>query len=220
LIWPLYSAQVQELLWARYGELSDLQYSCWRVPEGAATCSSCGQCLRIAMTALAAGHNPERMGVDLLKLMSYAPGWSPIASESSSIPNDLVAQRAGSVTAGAIKRTSALRLAIIVLSATPKRSFSRKTWRMLAAYRRLRKRVRDFPHPPTLAVREAFLEWLDPDLRERIAAIYAAYFPLEQRACHSEIFERSRMLTERAISALEIRSAGNAKSVRLSASRH
>lgn len=29
LIWPLYSMQVQQLLWSRYPDLSDLQYSCW-----------------------------------------------------------------------------------------------------------------------------------------------------------------------------------------------
>ena len=80
LIWPLYSMQVQQLLWTRYKDLSDLQYSCWRVEEGQATCSRCEAGMRIAMTALAAGHNPERMGIDLGRLMSYSPNWAPIGN--------------------------------------------------------------------------------------------------------------------------------------------
>ena len=115
LIWPLYSVQVQQLLWARYGDLSDLQYSCWRVEEGQATCSRCEQCMRIAMTALAAGHNPERMGIDLGRLMSYSPEWAPIGQQSPSIPQMQVRQRAGNLVAGAINRTGTLKLAIIYL---------------------------------------------------------------------------------------------------------
>src|SRR5262249_34892208 len=62
LTWPLYSMQVQQLLWARYPDLCDLQYSCWRVEKGQAACSQCEQCLRISLTALASGADPERMG--------------------------------------------------------------------------------------------------------------------------------------------------------------
>ncbi len=68
LTWPLHSMHVQQLLWARYPDICDLQYSCWRVGEGQATCSQCEQCLRIAVTALEAGHDPQRMGIDLVKV--------------------------------------------------------------------------------------------------------------------------------------------------------
>src|SRR4029077_7600676 len=71
LTWPLYSIQVQQLLWARYSDLCDLQYSCWLLRPGEATCSQCEQCFRIAMTALASGHNPERMGIDLRKVLCH-----------------------------------------------------------------------------------------------------------------------------------------------------
>ncbi len=84
LTWPLYSMQVQRLLWTRYPDLCDLQYSCWRVKEGQSTCSECGQCLRIAMTALADGENPERMGIDMRKLLAYAPNWKPHCDPVSS----------------------------------------------------------------------------------------------------------------------------------------
>ena len=90
LTWPLYSIQVQQLLWARYSDLCDLQYSCWRVRPGEATCSECEQCFRIAMTALASGHNPERMGIDLRKVLCHVPDYvtttSPAAMHSAAGP--------------------------------------------------------------------------------------------------------------------------------------
>jgi hypothetical protein len=202
LIWPLYSMQVQQLLWARYKDLSDLQYSCWRVEEGQATCSRCEQCMRIAMTALAAWHNPERMGIDLRRLMSYSPEWTPIRKESRSIPQMQAGQRALNLVVGAIKRTGPPKLTIIYLSANPRKLFAADTWQMFAAYRRLRKRVRWLPEAPDLGVREAFLDWLDPDLRDRLISIYARYFPFEQKHRHSKVFERSRILTECATSTL------------------
>ena len=73
---------------------------------------------------------------------------------------------------------------------------------MLAAYRRLRNRVGSLPEAPDLGVREAFLDWLDPDLRDRLISIYETYFPFEQKPRHLKVFERSRILTERATSAL------------------
>ena len=204
LIWPLYSMQVQQLLWTRYKDLSDLQYSCWRVEEGQATCSRCEQCMRIAMTALAAGHNPERMGIDLRRLMSYSSEWTPIKRQSPSIPQMEAGQRALNLVVGAIKRTSTLKLAIIDLSAHPWKLFSAETWQMFAAYRRLRNRVRSLPDAPELGVRVAFLEWLDPDLGDRLISIYETYFPVEQKHRHLKMFERSRMLTERATSTLNL----------------
>ncbi|MBF8253712.1 MAG: hypothetical protein HW373_407, partial [Deltaproteobacteria bacterium] len=204
LIWPLYSMQVQQLLWARYPDLSDLQYSCWRVEHGQSTCSRCEQCMRIAMTALAAGHNPERMGINLEMLMSYSPDWEPIQEPESwsSAPQTVSAQRSRSLVVGAIKRTSALRLLTVVEKLKLLQLLSWKTWRMLGAYRRLRKRVSKLQDPPEIGVREAFLDWLDPDLRERLVAIYAKHLSLEPRIQHADIFERSHILTERAISAL------------------
>lgn len=77
LISALYSSQVQQLLWQRYGDLCDLQYSCWRVAAGEATCSRCSQCLRVALGALAAGGAPERMGIDLIRLLPAMRDWAP-----------------------------------------------------------------------------------------------------------------------------------------------
>jgi hypothetical protein len=115
-----------------------------------------------------------------------------------------VRQRAGNLVAGAINRTGTLKLAIIYLRSNPQKLFSVGTWQMFAAYRRLRNRVRSLPEAPDLGVREAFLDWLDPNLRDRLISIYETYFPFEQKHRHLKVFERSRILTERATSALNV----------------
>jgi len=94
LIWPLHTMQVQQLLWARYPDLCDLQYSCWQVGRDEATCSRCEQCLRIAVTALAGGDDPERMGIDLRKVLAFAASWEALANSPSAAPPTLPQDRA------------------------------------------------------------------------------------------------------------------------------
>ena len=204
LIWPLYSLQVQQLLWARYPDLSDLQYSCWRVGLGQNTCSSCEQCMRIAMTAMAKGYNPERMGIDLDRLMAHAPDWEPVRPVGAKVsgPQTVAARRSRSLVVGNIQRTPPARFMAIAVASKPSRLFSRAGWRLLESFRKLRARVADLPAGPQLGVREAFIDWIDPDLREPLRAIFKAHFPSEARAMHAGIFERSATLTERARSAL------------------
>ena len=210
LIWPLYSMQVQQLLWARYPDLSDLQYSCWRVTDGERTCSRCEQCMRTALTALAAGHDPQRMGINLRKLMAHAHEWTPIEPERSgpNIPQHVAAQRARMRVVSAIRNTSALRLAATAIKARPSRLFSRKTWRMVRRFGALRERVADLPGAPQMGVREAYFDWLDPQLRDQLIAIFTSQFPREPKAEHIDAFERSNRLVDLATAGLlEVRSA-------------
>jgi hypothetical protein len=102
-----------------------------------------------------------------------------------------------------IKRTSVFRLAAIVARHQWSRLLTKTTWRMLVRYRRLRKGFTALPDAPELGVRESFFDWLDPDLRDRLTAIYLSHFPCEPRAEHSGVFERSRILAERARSKLD-----------------
>src|SRR5262249_26786439 len=74
---PLHSSQVQTLLWTRYADLRDLQYSCWKVRGEERACSRCPQCLRLALGALALGDAPGRMGIDLVQLLVSMRGWRP-----------------------------------------------------------------------------------------------------------------------------------------------
>ncbi len=204
LIWPLYSMQVQQLLWARYPDLSDLQYSCWRVKDGQRTCSRCEQCMRTALTALAAGHDPQRMGINLRKLMAHAHEWTPVEPErlGPNAPQHVAAQRARMRVVSAIQNTSALRLAATAIKARPLRLFSRKTWRMVRRFKALRERVADLPGAPRMGVREAFFDLLDPALRAGLVDIFTSHFPREARAEHAGVFERSNRLVDLATDSL------------------
>ncbi|MGH7006192.1 MAG: hypothetical protein ACREIP_19785, partial [Alphaproteobacteria bacterium] len=143
LTWPLYSMHVQEVLWARYPDLCDLQYSCWRVGPGEASCSQCSQCLRIAMTALAAGHDPQRMGIDLEKLMAFSADWEPAAASALTadmLPREWVRRRFDALILDVILRTSPLHLAMVLAQGSARRLIARPTLAAVGALRRLRKR--------------------------------------------------------------------------------
>jgi hypothetical protein len=196
--------QVQELLWARYPDLCDLQYSCWRVAKDEETCSGCSQCLRIAMTALAAGRDPQRMGINLRKIFDFASRWEPAAQGATAalLPTDLVARRFHVLVFDAIRRTSLTHAAYLLARGDIRRMLSRSTLNSLGLLRVARKRAKQAPTPPKLGVREAFFDWLDPDLRERLIAIYCCRFPREPRSRHLAVFERSNALTARASASL------------------
>jgi hypothetical protein len=207
--WPLYSMQVQQLLWTRYPDLCDLQYSCWRVPKGQETCSQCEQCLRIAMTALSDGENPERMGIDLPRLLAFAPTFEPLADPPAPSPGVTGAgARAASTSRrlshmmDSVRRVSLPHLARCLARRSIRRLISRETINLLQDFRRIRKRASRFQRPAALGAREAFFAWLDPDLRERLIAIYTKRFPTEPHEFHVGILERSQALTRRATSML------------------
>lgn len=213
LTWPLYSNQVQRLLWNRYPDLSDLQYSCWAVGPDQATCSACSQCLRIAMTALADGLDPRRMGIDLHRVLAYAPDWTPFKDrrlsvlDARSTPQEIGSRRFQTLVLRDFALVSLLHLARLLAGGSLRRLASRQVRDSLRAFRDLRLWARQAEAPPPIGVREAFCDWLDPDLRDRLTAIYRHHFAMEPRRAHLAVFERSRMLTERATSALDHRDA-------------
>jgi hypothetical protein len=205
LIWPLHSMHVQQLLWARYPKICDLQYSCWRVGEGQATCSSCEQCLRIAVTALEAGHDPQRMGIDLVKLISYASTWETTAKRvvAQRLPQQDAADAVIARVADLIRRTPLTHLEQTLARTHLGQSSQHDILKTVEEFRRLQQRVEPWPRPQPIGVREAFFDWLDADLRDALFGIYTSYFPLEPRHRHLEIYERSRTLTSRATSSLD-----------------
>lgn len=180
---PLRSHQVQQLLWKRYGDLADLQYSCWRVEESEATCSSCSQCLRIAFAALSSGELPARMGIDLVKLMKSMHAWEPRLQESA-LPGPRVARELHLQTAR-------------MIAVTPLRHFMRATgtfaFATLSRFLSLRRRMRHHATGNAPGWRPAYLAHVDPLLRDRIDSIYREAFSAEDAR---EMFERGRKLTE------------------------
>ncbi len=205
LTWPLYSMHVQHLLWTRYPDLSDLQYSCWLVGKDEAACSRCGQCLRLAVIALEGGFDPQRMGIDLEKLAAYArtfkTKWTG-APAADTIPRDLVSRRFERLSCASMRRVSPWHVARVAAKGHRFGLFSRRTRDIVAAFRDLGRRVRDIPPPPPIGVREGFCDWLDPDLRERLVAIYRRHLPAEPLSAHAGVLERSAALTARAAGAL------------------
>ncbi len=203
LTWPLYSIQVQQLLWARYSDLCDLQYSCWRVRPGEGTCSECEQCFRIAMTALASGHNPERMGIDLRKVLCHVPDYVTTTSPAACIlPQDYWIEVAA-VVRDAVCRVSLTHLAAVLAKGRIHVLASREAFRMLWNFYRLQLLARQAPRYQRPGVREAFFDWLDPELRDSVVGIYTRHFSREPRREHFGEYERSRALTLRTTSLLE-----------------
>jgi hypothetical protein len=183
------------------------------VGPGEATCSRCPQCLRIAVTALAEGRDPRRMGIDLARVLEYAPSWPPLQRAAptpltaSSTPDVIVSNRFDSLVLEAFARISLRHLAVLLAGYSPRRLMSRPVRDTLASFRRLRRQARRAGAAPPIGFREAFCGWLEPELRDRLVAIYRRHLALEPRRAHLAVFERSRMLTERVASCLEHRDA-------------
>jgi hypothetical protein len=190
---PLHSSQVQRLLWTRYPNLSDLQYSCWRVRERQATCSGCGQCLRVALTALAMGRNPERMGIDLVALFPALAEWSPSPEEQLGedlLPTQRVARRLHGDVVRSVAETPALRVARAILESGWRRALSGRARRAVRAYSRLRRRLMTRRARPADGYRAGFLRTVDPLLRDRIGAIYAANFEKQPESGYEDLLTR------------------------------
>jgi perosamine synthetase len=191
MISPLRSRQVQQLLWQRYPDLSDLQYSCWRVAENEAACSGCSQCLRIAFGALAIGESPERMGIDLVRLTAAMHRWNARNLDASPLlPGDRVAVELHAQTVRAI-------------AATPVRRFAealgprRRTPRGLLAivrFSRLRRRMLAVSAGPQPGYRPSYLAHVDSLVRDGVASIYAASFPPEASELHEPMRQRGERL--------------------------
>jgi len=202
LTWPLYGIHVQQLLWTRYPDLCDLQYSCWLVQPGEAACSQCEQCFRIAMIALASGENPERMGIDLRKVLCHAPDYVTTVSTATCIPPD-DRREGAAVVRDTVCRVSLTHLASVLANGRNRSLASRKAFRMFWNFYRLQLLAQQAPRYRRPGVREAFFDWLDPELRDSVVGIYTHQFPCEPRREHFGEYERSRALTLRATSFLE-----------------
>lgn len=195
LTWPLRSAQVQDLLWRRYPDLRDLQYSCWRLGPDEATCSRCSQCLRLAFTAMALGKNPETMGIDLVRLMTFAQSWSPRHASvpdaaATVLPDVGVGQALEAQLWRVVRATPRWRVLVARTAGRPGRWLRRETWAMCRPYRRLRALADTFPDTPAPGFRAGFLPALDPLLREPVTALYRQYFQEEAASVHADTLSR------------------------------
>jgi hypothetical protein len=205
---PLYSGQVQALLWTRYRDLRDLQYSCWNVPEGRATCSACSQCLRIAFGALALGDRPARMGIELAPLLCSQRAWEPPAmtlEDPGALPTDLVRARITYQFADRVRATSLAHVAKVMALDSPREFLRARGWQALASFRQLRRTALRHPAAWHAGYRAGALAGLDPLLRDSIAAIYSRHFPAEPEAAYTPMLRRSDALAAWITQPLEAR---------------
>ena len=194
LTYPLRSAQVQQLLWTRYADICDLQYSCWRVPPGKATCSRCAQCFRLALNALALRRDPERMGIDLVVLLREMADWKPaFAAPGATLPNDVVRESLNDQTLRSIAEVSVPWLFLALFGRRPWRLVDPRAWKALLCYGRLRQRVPP-PAGGSQGYRAGYLPWIDPLLRDRVAAIFDARFEREEGSESRDLAARSETL--------------------------
>ncbi len=203
---PLHSEQVQQLLWKRYPDLSDLQYSCWRVGPREATCSSCSQCLRIAFAALAIGESPQRMGIDLVTLVGAMRHWEARQNDGPALlPGARVAVELHAQTVRSIVATSVR--GFVKALAEPGRLITPRGLVAVARFQRMRRRMRRIATPPQPGYRPSYLEHVDPLLRERIAAIYATSLPAEPAERHEAMRRRGAALAQWIAEPLEAEAA-------------
>jgi len=194
---PLHNNQVQRLLWTRYTAVSDLQYSCWLVKADEAACNACSQCLRIAVTALEAGGDPRRMGIDLSKLFRATRDWRPKRlGPSQALPNDVITADLTDQLVYNIRNVSAWRLLRTLLQRDIRNIFSMRTWNAVIWYLYLRFRSAAHPAVKRPGYRAGFLRLVDELCRERAGAIYAAAFDEEPVSAYAPILTRNAEAVE------------------------
>jgi hypothetical protein len=165
LTYPLHTDQVTAILWQRYAGVADLQFSCWSAADGAQACSTCQQCLEVALLLLGEGVSPRRAGIDPARVLSAWAASRPDAHQARGprlhphrLPRDKnvrIVQGMDSARVDAI------------LAADPRREEA------VAAYSRLHDRLAGDSAPPHPGYVRAFLDLVDGDLRKGLEAIFA-----------------------------------------------
>jgi hypothetical protein len=195
---PLHNSQVQQLLWRRYPDISDLQYSCWQVGPNEATCSKCTQCFRLALCALFIGGNPGRMGIDLTRLLLAMRDWKPRSfpakPHDSLLPDEILRPENDCQIIQYIHRVPLRRVFHLLAGRRPKCEIPARTRDALKAYAQLRRRVADFPAGEPLGYRPAFMRQVDPVMRPHVAEIFARHFRAEPESAYAGVLQRGDTL--------------------------
>lgn len=202
---PLHNSQVQRLLWTRYRDICDLQYSCWRVAPGDAACNACSQCLRIAMSALEAGGDPAAMGIDLAKVLRETQSWQPKESViGSELPGDAVTSELSAQLVYNIRSVTPATIRERLRGRGPLRWLRPVPAQALRDFDHLRARVANFPATDVPRYWAGFTETIDPIVRDRAAAIFAASFEPEDESRYASMLSRNNALVERITAPLSV----------------
>jgi len=194
---PLHSSQVQTLLWTRYADLRDLQYSCWKVRGEERACSRCPQCLRLALGALALGDAPGRMGIDLVQLLVSMRGWRPKSAGTGpgdDLPRAVTERGLAAQVASSFERTPVGRVARVLAHPRGPWSLGPRELMALACYARLRRRTLAQPLRSRPGWRPGFLRLVDPLVRQGVASVYEQHFAAEDETAYTSILGRGDAL--------------------------
>jgi perosamine synthetase len=205
LTYPLRQFQVQELLAARYPNLSNLQYSCWSLGADEAACSRCIECRNNALNLMALGRSPTLAGIDLVTLLLAADVWertfgpppAPPGSWNDS-PSAIVGRSLRYRAVATLSSISVERVAQL-LDDYPERSAADRA-AALASFQGFHQRAADQLESAisgaaaTEGYRAGYLELLDERLRPRVASILNEHFEPAPRDTYEQLLENSRAL--------------------------
>lgn len=194
---PLHNAQVQRLLWTRYADLRDLQYTCWRVKRDEAVCNSCPQCLRIGLGALALGHSPALIGVQMGRVLRAMKDWTPIKLNGApELPVKTSSAYLHAQTLRSAQAISPWAMVKALAQDKPQQLLTREGWAAWQVYRNLRRYAAGYKLGPAPGYRQSFLQLLDPLLRDGVGRIFAAHFAPQDGATYNDVLTRTIALTE------------------------
>jgi hypothetical protein len=196
---PLYASQVHRLLWTRYRDLSDLQYSCWMVRLGERTCSRCRGCLEYALGVLALGDRPARMGLELGKVVRHVRDWAPRPLDPANplpTPSVIASQRSARHIMANARDASLARFVWAMLRDHPAELASKDGREAIRCFRELKHRLAPLAVSSPPGYRPGFLELIDPLLRDRVGHIYARHFAAEPESRYADLLSRSLTLSD------------------------
>jgi perosamine synthetase len=198
LTYPLFQFHVQRLLSERYGDLQDLQFSCWKVEPEQTACSSCNECWTIALNLMASGVSPAEAGIEIVELIGAMADWRPRFDPAGddyrggdpSTPSEGVARTLDTQSLRCLRALDAERLAAFV--GEREQPAAREAMR---AYAALRDRSLSYRVDPEPGYRAGLLELLDERVRTRLTAIFDEHFQRAPATEDERALQRTRTLT-------------------------
>jgi hypothetical protein len=197
LILPLHRYHIQTMVWTRYADLSDLQYSCWLVKGNEFACNRCVKCLVLAIRAFALGGQTSRIGVDWVIMLNEFINWKPQPRGSLNrpeLPKDILYSELDAQVARDLISSPFRKMALTIFRDAPLSYLTYRGWRALWAYRKMRRQAIALNPGPQPGYRPDFLKWVDPLLRDKIEAIFAAQFVPAKKTEYEGILARSERL--------------------------
>jgi hypothetical protein len=192
LMSPLRSSQAQELLWRRYPDIAPLQYSCWEVGADEVACGACEKCALAALRLIDRGVPPARVGIDTGRTLEWLGRLIPPPRRAAALPTRVSEAERGEDFVRYVRSISPWRMATTGMDGFGLRLAERV--RAFRSHARTRRRLTGEPVTPPAGIWPSFNRFVDPLLRDRVVAVYAAEFRPEPGFRHLPVAERAEEL--------------------------